>query len=93
MANFPGDRDTWVGGSSMVVLEELTLSKEFYKCFLSECVFVCGVCLTMDAECMYVCGVYLPMNAECMYVYAVYLPMNAECVYVCDIYLPMKLSV
>lgn len=52
MANFPGDRDTWVGGSSMAVLEELALSKEFYKRFLSECVFVCGVYLSMNAECV-----------------------------------------
>ena len=55
----------------MAVLEELALSKEFYKCFLSECVYVYGVYLPMDAECMYVCSVYLPMNAE--YVCLIYI--------------------
>lgn len=46
-------------------------------------VYVCGVCLTMDAECMYVCSVYLPMNA--VFVCNIYLPMEVECVYVCGI--------
>lgn len=76
MANFPGDCDTWVGGASMAVLEELSLSKEFYTCFLSECVYVCGVYLPMDAECMYVCSVYLPMNAE--YVCVQYIPTHGS---------------